>query len=427
MLALRSGLDEIETGVVLLDSEMHAQFINRAFRSMWNLPDEIADSRPAFVAVMYHARDAKAYEVAASEIDDYLAERFRLVQAGDPKPLDLRRTNGEVIRMQCAVLPNGGRMLSYTTVTDIVRHSDELEVLRNALDNITDGVLLLDSDLNAQFLNRKVREYLDLTEEQAAAHPSYAKLLARSRYAGIQDLPPDQFDAFLARRVEAMRKGAMTMRDTQLDDGRHIRIHCTATPNGGRMLVFCNVTDLIHNSALLEKLATIDSMTGLFNRRHFLAQADAEWSRFRRYQRPLSMLMLDIDHFKSVNDRYGHAVGDHAIISVANAAQQAKRSPDVVGRLGGEEFAILLPETDAAQAEIVAERVREKVEGQQLAARNVPFKVTISVGIATAGASMSGIEALMRAADEALYQAKAAGRNRVAQWSPQAAFMPAAE
>lgn len=427
MLALRSALDEIETGVVLLDSEMRAQFINRAFRAMWKLPDEVADSRPAFVALMYHGRDTKAYDVAEPEMDAYLAERIRLVRSGDPKPRDLRRANGEVFRMQCAVLPNGGRMLSYTNVTDIVRHSDELEVLRNALDNITDGVMLLDAQLNAQFLNQKVRDYLGLSEQQTAAHPSYAELLAGSRLPGMRDVPPDQREAFVAARVEAMRKAEVTVRDTQLDDGRHIRIDCTVTPNGGRMLVFCNITDLINNTALLEKLATVDSMTGLFNRRHFLTLAEAEWNRFQRYQRPLSMLMIDIDHFKSVNDRYGHAVGDDAIISVANATQQAKRSPDVVGRLGGEEFAVLLPETDAGQAEVVAERIRQRVAGHQLATHRVQFKVTVSVGIATASTGMSGVEALLRAADEALYEAKASGRNRVAQWSPQTTFKPQAE
>ena len=415
MLALRSALDEIETGVVLLDGEMHAQFINRAFRNMWKLPDQVAESKPAFATLMYHGRDTQAYEVATPELDAYVIERIRLVKAGDPKPLDLRRTNGEVIRMQCAVLPNGGRMLSYTIVTDIVRHSDELEVLRNALDNISDGVLLLDPDLNAQFLNRKVRDYLGLTEQQVAAHPPYAELVAALQHTDIKGMPPAQLNAYVATRVEAMRKAELTVRDMHLGDGRHIRLHCTVTPNGGRTLVFCNVTDLIHNAELLEKLATIDSLTGLSNRRHFLALAEAEWSRFQRYQRPLSMLMIDIDHFKSVNDRYGHAVGDDAIISVARAVLQDKRGSDVVGRLGGEEFAILLPETDIAQAATVAERLRQKVEGQFLSAHNIQFKVTISIGVATASADMSGIEALLRAADLALYQAKSDGRNRVAQ------------
>ena len=90
------------------------------------------------------------------------------------------------------------------------------------------------------------------------------------------------------------------------------------------MIPYCDVTDLIRNAELLEKLATTASLTALHNRRHFLALAEAEWGRFQRCQRPLSMLMIDIDHFKSVNDRYGHAVGDQAIISVATACLQQR-------------------------------------------------------------------------------------------------------
>ena len=85
------------------------------------------------------------------------------------------------------------------------------------------------------------------------------------------------------------------------------------------MLTYCDISDLIRSAEQLERFATTDSMTGLHNRRHFLALAEAEWGRFQRYHRPLSMLMVDIDHFKSVNDRYGHAVGDEAIVAVANA------------------------------------------------------------------------------------------------------------
>ena len=144
MLALRAALDVMDVGVLLLDANMKCQFINRTFRRMWALSDAVADRNPAFVALMYHGRDTKAYEVAAAEIDAYVAERVRLVRAGDTTPLDLRRTNGDVVRMQCAYLPNGGRMLSYTYVTDIVRHFDELEVLRSALDNVSEGVVMLD-------------------------------------------------------------------------------------------------------------------------------------------------------------------------------------------------------------------------------------------------------------------------------------------
>jgi len=168
----------------------------------------------------------------------------------------------------------------------------------------------------------------------------------------------------------------------------------------------------------MEELATIDSMTGLYNRRHFWTMAAAEWSRFQRYYRPLSVLMIDVDHFKAVNDRYGHAVGDEVLVAVANACREGKRNSDIVGRIGGEEFAMLLPETDLGQARIVAERVRQSIAASALQAHEAHFNVTASIGFAAATASMSGFEALLHAADQALYQAKAGGRNRAVAWLP---------
>ncbi len=427
LLALRAALDEIEVGVLLLDGNMRSQFINRAFRRMWALPDAVADRNPAFVALMYHGRDTNAYQTDAAKIDEYVARRVRLVNEGDTTPLDLRRTNGEIIRMQCAVLPNGGRMISYTYVTDIVRHSDELETLRNALDNVSEGVALLDADLNARFVNRKLKAFWGVTNEHIATRPTYASLISNAPNANDRGLPPDELAAFFAARVTAVKAAESTVRDLKTPDGRTIRAHCAVLPNDGRMLTYCDISDIIRNSEQLERLATTDSMTGLYNRRHFLALGDAEWSRFQRYHRPLSLLMLDIDHFKSVNDRYGHAVGDETIISVANACAEGKRESDIVGRLGGEEFAILLPETDLAQASIVAERLCKRIAAHVLIAHKVHFKVTASIGIATASVSMSGPDVLIRAADEALYQAKAQGRNCAVQWSPPPVSKLAAE
>jgi diguanylate cyclase (GGDEF)-like protein len=418
MLALRSALDEIQNGVLLLGDDLRAQFINRAFRKMWNVSDAMADSKPAFVALLYYCRDNNAYQIEPTDLDAFIAQRIRLVRAGDTTPLDLRRSNGEVIRMQCTALPNGGRLLTYTPVTDIVRHADELEVLRSALDNIQDGVLLLDANLNVQFLNRQMREYWGVTEEQAAAHPAYTRLIAKASDAGDDSLTPGRLCAFFSERDDAAHVADTSARDVRVPDGRHIRVHCTGTTNGGRMFTCCDVTDLIHNAEQLEKLATIDSMTNLYNRRHFLALAEVEWSRSQRHHRPLSMLMIDIDLFKTVNDRFGHAIGDEAIVSIAAACREATRGEDFAGRLGGEEFAILLPETDQAQATILAERIRERVANHSLTAHKVQFKVTISIGTATATEGMSGLDALLRCADEALYQAKAGGRNRTSQWLP---------
>jgi PAS domain-containing protein len=119
--ALRAAIDTIPVGIVVLDAELRAQFINRAFRKMWRLPDAKADSKPAFVALMYHGRDTRAYDVPDSELDAYVARRVAYVKSGNPAPVEVRLASGDMIRFQCTVLPGGGRMLTYTHMADLAR------------------------------------------------------------------------------------------------------------------------------------------------------------------------------------------------------------------------------------------------------------------------------------------------------------------
>lgn len=288
LLVLRAALEQVDYGVVLLDNELRSLFINHAFRRMWNLTDEKAESRPAFVALLYHGRDTKAYAIAPTEIDTYVAQRMAAVRRGDETPLDLRLANGEVLRFKCKTLPSGGRMLSYSSITDLVRQAEELQ-----------------------------------------------------------------------------------------------------------------------------KLATTDPLTGAYNRRHFFTLAEIEWMRFSRYDRPLSLLMIDVDNFKAVNDRLGHDAGDKVIAMIADACRREKRDTDVLARVGGEEFAMLLPETNAADAAKFAERLRREIAEPTARDFRKVARVTISVGVAQAGPDANGITKLMKQADNALYEAKRQGRDRV--------------
>ncbi len=162
----------------------------------------------------------------------------------------------------------------------------------------------------------------------------------------------------------------------------------------------------------LNTLASTDGMTQLNNRRQFDLMAAAEFERAARYQRPLSFLILDIDHFKSVNDRFGHDVGDKVIMAVAKVCRHGVRGNDIAGRLGGEEFGILLPETEGDEALLFAERLRAEVAALELDAGAERLAVTISVGLASRE-DASTLELLYKHADLALYDAKHAGRNRV--------------
>ena len=121
----RHALDEVDIGIVLLDADTRAEFINRAFRDYFSLPDEKADSKPPFIALMYHGRDTGAYELPEDELNAFIARRTAMMRSGDSTPINIKLSDGEVLRFACTALPDGGRMLSYTPVTDLVRHTDD--------------------------------------------------------------------------------------------------------------------------------------------------------------------------------------------------------------------------------------------------------------------------------------------------------------
>jgi PAS domain-containing protein len=122
---LSAALDQVDIGIVLLNADTRAEFINRAFRDYFSLPDEKADSKPPFIALMYHGRDTGAYEMPADELNAFIARRMEMMRAGDSTPITINLKDRTVLRFSCTVLPDGGRMLSYTPVTDLVRSSDD--------------------------------------------------------------------------------------------------------------------------------------------------------------------------------------------------------------------------------------------------------------------------------------------------------------
>jgi diguanylate cyclase (GGDEF)-like protein len=171
----------------------------------------------------------------------------------------------------------------------------------------------------------------------------------------------------------------------------------------------------------LSRLALTDGLTGLANRRAFDEALEREWKRTAREGSQISLLLLDVDHFKPFNDRYGHQVGDDCLRAVAIAVREAVRGTDIAARYGGEEIAVILPSTNSVGAVAAAEKVRTAVEALQITHEGNPEGggwVTASVGAATAlsrhGGTMRMPESLLLAADTAMYKAKREGRNRVA-------------
>jgi diguanylate cyclase (GGDEF)-like protein len=178
--------------------------------------------------------------------------------------------------------------------------------------------------------------------------------------------------------------------------------------NGFGFLLMCKQKD----DAQMERLATIDWLTGLVNRRAFFERAESARTLAARLRTPIALMMLDIDHFKQLNDRFGHAGGDQALVVFADTARKVLRDHDIMGRLGGEEFALVLPGTDLDGAMQAADRLRLEVTEARLDTSGTAYTMTVSIGVVLVDPNEELTAALARA-DRALYMAKSGGRNRV--------------
>jgi len=208
----------------------------------------------------------------------------------------------------------------------------------------------------------------------------------------------------------------------QIEDAvRHFRFNSEPIEDARGMVIgqVVIVVDTTENSELLfrlARLATTDELTGAANRRHFFELAGRELARAQRSSSPLSFAMFDLDHFKQVNDTYGHAAGDRALVAVCDVCRGMLRASDLLCRYGGEEFIIIFPDAAPAAAAEVAERLRKRIAEQEIVAGTARFRVTVSFGIdGTGGAPRESLEQYLKRIDDAMYAAKEQGRNRVVQ------------
>lgn len=183
--------------------------------------------------------------------------------------------------------------------------------------------------------------------------------------------------------------------------------------------------ELAQTNRRLQEAALLDSLTGIPNRRYAMDRIHQEWSAAERSSRRLACMLIDVDNFKRINDTYGHDVGDIVLQRVAESLKQTARTQDVICRIGGEEFLVVCPDTDAGAAAQCAERLRVAANSLRVGIGNVSLQITISVGVAAMDSSMRGPESMIKAADQAVYAAKQAGRNRTCVYRPRPAGVPA--
>lgn len=183
---------------------------------------------------------------------------------------------------------------------------------------------------------------------------------------------------------------------------------------GERIRAMISIREFEHACKHLQAQARTDELTGLANRRHFMESLEKEFSRYQRFRTPFSVAMLDIDHFKHVNDSFGHDAGDRVLNALAKVLVRELRTFDGVGRLGGEEFAILFANTEIDKAELVCQRLMAAVRAEEVVTDEGAIRFTVSFGLAEVTANTKDSGSVMKRADKLLYDAKSSGRNRIA-------------
>ncbi len=298
----------------------------------------------------------------------------------------------------------------------------------DVLQNIDIGLLVLDEDFNIQLWNRFMQNHSAL---------SPTDVLGKQLF----DLFPELPEAWFRRKVQSV----MVLRNTAFTTWEqrpylfpfhnyrpvsgvteYMYQNSTIMPltdTTGNIKNICvmiyDVTEVVANRLQLQQanqelyvISRTDGLTGLFNRKHWEEALNSEFRRFVRYNHPCTLLMFDIDHFKRVNDTYGHPAGDEVIRQTASVLKQSIREIDIAGRYGGEEFGVILIDTDAEGAFVVAERIRAAMEKNTIYHESHVINYTISIGIAELDAAMTEPTMWVDSADRGLYRAKRAGRNR---------------
>ena len=277
--------------------------------------------------------------------------------------------------------------------------SSEEVLLYSIFTNIDDGVVVLDRDGRVSEFNNAAQKIFPWLYANSIGKP-----VTDPRDVALFNIPQNQ-------RIEksvglTSSRRYYQGRFTQINEGRSAL---------GRIYLFRDITESKLLMKRLRKLANFDVLTGLYNRRHFMERVEKELVSAWSAKENVALLMVDVDHFKRVNDQFGHAVGDKVLSTVGRVIRRRSEGVGMAGRYGGEEFVVLLRDARRKEALDVAEGIRKGIEGIGIEERMLPIKVTVSIGVSVceAGESKYNIDELLMSADHFLYQAKSRGRNRI--------------
>lgn len=416
---------------LLEDSEAHFRMLFQNHGAVMILIDPeqgcIVDANPS-AERFYGYSHQELVGMPLGRINQMAEERIHgtigvaLLQAHNHFTFTHRLASGELrtVDVHSSPVESGGRTLLFSIIHDITARREAEEALATLqrqllaiIEHFHGAMLLEDQSGEVVLVNHQYCEMFmpDMTPEQLKKD-NRLRVAARAASCFAQPLQ-------LMQRLEELQQTRQVVlgEEWALKDGRILeRDHVPIYVEGrlrSVLWVYRDITSRKQQEETLRQLATTDALTGIANRRSFMEKLADEFARFQRFSNPVAVLMLDIDHFKRVNDTWGHAVGDKVLHDFAAICQQVVRKVDVVGRLGGEEFAVLLPGCGMAGALALAERMREAVRSHVIQVGDASLQVRTSIGVSSFARSQQDASVALALADQALYEAKLAGRDQV--------------
>lgn len=411
-------IDNMPSGVSLMDRDLRFVAWNAKIKQLLKFPDELMDpDNPPDLAklALFNARRGEYGPGDPEEQAKAVVERARKML---PHVFERTRPDGTVLEIRGQPLPDGGFVSIYTDMTERKRAEEEARhtaaYFRAVLDNLPIGVLLADREMRCVYWNKLGRGLFGIPDDfHLTGAPLETVLLRVAENGGYG---PGKAEEQVDRRMALIRNFRPHTVELDRRDGGTLQVRGAPVlidgEPAGFILLQEDITERKDYQATLERLATTDHLTGLLNRRAFLDTTEKEIRRAYRYGQSLSLLMLDIDHFKHINDTHGHPAGDEVLRRVAATCRKTLRDEDLTGRLGGEEFAVTLVSAPLRSARVVAERLRQAVSELVIELDGKSITATVSIGVAECNGADS-LSSLASAADKCLYAAKQAGRNRI--------------
>ena len=282
--------------------------------------------------------------------------------------------------------------------------------LVEAVDALPDGLVFYDDEDRLVLCNKRYREIYAESADLIVPGARFEDIIRGGVERGQYPEAAGREDEFVRERVRIHQNPGAPI-EQELPGDRWLRIQEGKTTDGGLIGFRFDITTIKRQERKLSHLAWTDGLTEALNRTRFMDLANREFKRSLRHERPLAVLLADVDHFKQINDHYGHAAGDQVLVELAKRWQANLRDHDLLGRLGGEEFGILLPETCEVDAFCVAEKIRQRTEAEPFRYDKKALNITVSIGIGIIGEHTSTIDDMLLTADKSLYQVKRTGRN----------------